>query len=254
MNRTIIHWLVGNKLPEHIAIIEAVPGVGNVGKLVVDGLIKKHPSRTLAWILHPDLPPHAVLGEKGLILPPRIEINSVLLPNDSTIITIGGNLQPMTATGQFEVSEKILKIADESNTPQLLVLAGLTAGLEDKHIHVICSDEKVKRNLEGNDIEVSKDQPKEGIIGIAGLIISLSPIYKVPTVGLIAETVGASADILAANRMSTWIEAALNIPLDLDLDTTEETAKKIMETIKTSKSIDDLLTSEENEVSSDFYV
>ena len=36
-----------------------------------------------------DLPPHAVLGEKDLILPPRIEINSVLLPNDSTIITIG---------------------------------------------------------------------------------------------------------------------------------------------------------------------
>ena len=36
MNRTKIHWLVGNNLPEHIAIIEAVPGVGNVGKLVVD--------------------------------------------------------------------------------------------------------------------------------------------------------------------------------------------------------------------------
>jgi proteasome assembly chaperone (PAC2) family protein len=160
----------------------------------------------------------------------------------------------MTAAGQFEVSEEILKMANESNTPQLLVLAGLTAGLEDKRIHVICSDGKIKTNLERNDIEVSKDQPKEGIIGIAGLIISLSPIYKVPTVGLIAETVGASADILAANRMAVWIDAALNIPLDLDLDTTEETAKKIMERIKTSKSIDDLLSSEENEVSSDFYV
>jgi len=254
MNRTLVHWLVGSSLPEHIAIIEAVPGVGNVGKLVVDGLIKKHPSRTLAWILHPDLPPHAVLGEKGLILPPRIEINSIMLPNNSTVITIGGNLQPITATGQFEVSEQILKIAKENNAPQLLVLAGLTAGIEDKQIHVICSDEKVKRNLEKNDIEVSKDQPKEGIIGIAGLIVSLSPIYEVPTVGLIADTVGASADALAANRMAAWIEAALNIPLDLDLDTTEETARKIMETIETSKSIEDLLSSGESEVSSDFYV
>jgi proteasome assembly chaperone (PAC2) family protein len=108
--------------------------------------------------------------------------------------------------------------------------------------------------LEKNDIEVSKDQPKEGIIGIAGLIVSLSPIYEVPTVGLIADTVGASADALAANRMAAWIEAALNIPLDLDLDTTEETARKIMETIETSKSIEDLLSSGESEVSSDFYV
>ena len=254
MNRTIIHWLVGQKLPEHIAIIEAVPGVGNVGKLVVDGLIKKHPSRTLAWILHPDLPPHAVIGDKGLILPPRIEINSVMLPDNTTIITIGGDLQPMTAAGQFEVSEEILKLANENKTPQLLVLAGLTAGIEDKKIHVICSDENVRRNLEKNDIQVSKDQPKEGIIGIAGLIVSLSPIYKVPTVGLIADTVGASADALAANRMASWIDAALNIPLGLDLDVTEETAKKIMETINTSRSIDDLLNSEENEVSSDFYV
>ena len=54
--------------------------------------------------------------------------------------------------------------------------------------------------------------------------------------------------------MAAWIDAALNIPLDLDLDTTEETAKKIMERIKNSKSIDDLLSSEESEVSSDFYV
>ena len=54
--------------------------------------------------------------------------------------------------------------------------------------------------------------------------------------------------------MASWIDAALNIPLDLDLDMTEETAKKIMEKVNSSKSIEDLLNSEENEVSSDFYV
>ena len=47
MNRTKIHWLIGDRLPKHMAIIEAVPGVGNVGKLVADGLIKKHQSKTL---------------------------------------------------------------------------------------------------------------------------------------------------------------------------------------------------------------
>ena len=35
MNRTRIHWLVGDGLPEHAAMLEAVPGVGNVGKIVV---------------------------------------------------------------------------------------------------------------------------------------------------------------------------------------------------------------------------
>ena len=40
MNRTRIHWLIGDCLPDHVALLEAVPGVGNVGKLIVDALVK----------------------------------------------------------------------------------------------------------------------------------------------------------------------------------------------------------------------
>ena len=36
MSRAQINWLIGDSLPEHVALLEAVPGVGNVGKLVVD--------------------------------------------------------------------------------------------------------------------------------------------------------------------------------------------------------------------------
>ncbi len=254
MNRTKIHWLIGNSLPKHLAIIEAVPGVGNVGKLVVDGLIKKHQSKTLGWILHPDLPPHATLNDNGLMVPPRLEICSILLPDSTTLIVIRGDVQPITAAGQFEVSEEILKLAHSCNTPQFLVLAGLTAGLEDKDIHVICADPNVRKNLESNDIPVSSEQPKEGMIGIAGLIVSLSALYEVPAIGLIADTVGASADILAANRLSSWIEGAFDIPLDLDLDSTKETAKRIMNTINVTNSIEDLINPDEIDSSSDFYV
>ena len=75
---TRFHWIVGNGLPEHSAILEAVPGVGNVGKIVVDALVEKHPSRTIGWILHPDFPPHSTMKD-GLLHPPRIEIHQVLL-------------------------------------------------------------------------------------------------------------------------------------------------------------------------------
>ena len=155
MNRTKIHWLVGDGLPEHAAMLEAVPGVGNVGKLVVDSLVEKHPSRTLAWILHPDFPPHATLNGDSLLAPPRIQIDSVLLPDGKTIIVVGGNLQPMTATGQHEVSEAILELASASSTPRLLVLAGLAAGAEDKQIHVICADAEVRKNLESDPTQTS---------------------------------------------------------------------------------------------------
>ena len=254
MNRTRIHWLVGDGLPEHAAMLEAVPGVGNVGKIVVDSLVDKHPSRTIGWILHPDFPPHSTLDSNGLVSPPRININSILLPDGRTVITVGGPLQPMTATVQHEISEAILELASESGTPQLLVLAGLAAGTDDREIHVICADAEVRKNLEGNDIPVSREHPEAGMIGIAGLLISLSPLYGVPAVGLVAETIGASTDVLAADRLASWIEAGLDLPLSLDLDSTEETARKLMETMEVSGSIEETLSASESEGSSDFYV
>ncbi|MBT3653720.1 MAG: hypothetical protein HN534_02145 [Euryarchaeota archaeon] len=251
--RTQIHWLIGDKLPAHTAILEAVPGVGNVGKLVVDALVTKHPSRTIGWILHPDFPPHATLSKDGLVAPPRLEIHSVLLPDGCTVITIGGDLQPMTAAGQFEVADTILKLAKVSKSPQVLILAGLAAGTEDRGIHVICADEKVRKNLESNDILVSRTQPEAGMIGLAGLLISLSPLHEVPAVALVAETIGASMDVLAADRLANWIEEGLNLPLDLDLDTTEETAKKLLASMEISGSIEDTLADVEHISESNFY-
>ena len=254
MNRAKIHWLEGAGLPEDAMILEAVPGVGNVGKILIDAVLEKHPSRTIGWILHPDFPPHATLSETGLIGPPRLDISKIVLPNGEELVTITGVMQPMTASGQFEVAEAVLDLADESGASRLLVLAGLASEPEQRSIFAVCSDKEVRKALEADDIEVSKDQPKAGMIGVAGMVLSLAPTKGVPAIGVIAETVGASADILAAERMSRWIEQAFDITLDLDLDTTKETAARLMERIGEEGSIDDYLRMDENEASSDFYV
>ena len=235
-------------------IVEAVPGVGNVGKIVVDALVAKHPSRTVGWILHPDFPPHATLGDDFLIEPPRLDIKTILLKDGSTIVAVTGIMQPMTAAGQYEVAESILGLASQSRATRLLVLAGLASEPDCRAIHVICSDRKLRGVLEKDDIEVSRDQPNQGMIGIAGMVLSLSTTLGVPSVGIVAETVGASSDVLAADRMTKWIEQAFEVPLDLDLDTTKETAARLMDEIGVDGSLEDYLEMEEQEASSDFYV
>ena len=92
------------------------------------------------------------------------------------------------------------------------------------------------------------------MIGVAGLVLSLSTTLGVPSLGVIAETVGASSDVLAADRMAKWIEQAFEVPLDLDLDTTKETAARLMEKIGGDGAIEDYLAMEEPEASTDFYV
>ena len=254
MNRTRIHWLEGSCLPAGCMVLEAVPGVGNVGKILVDGLIEKHPSRTIGWILHPDFPPHATLSDEGLIGPPRLNIESVIIPSGERICIVTGMMQPMTASGQYEVAEAILELAGDSESSRLLVLAGLAAEPDQRSIHVVCSDIGFRNTLENEDITVSRDQPKGGMIGMAGMVLSLSSIVGVPTLGVIAETIGASCDVLAADRMAKWIEQAFEVTLDLDLDTSKETAARLMESIGAEASIDDYLGMDEVEVSSDFYV
>lgn len=252
MNRTRTQWMIGDSLPEHAALLEAVPGVGNVGKLVVDALVRKHPSTLVARLIHPDMPPHSTLDDDGLLVPPSMLIHRVMLPDGRYVLTVGGDLQPMTAGGQHEVADAILGLASAASTPQLLVLAGLAADVEDKEVHVICADSKVRSNLEANDIPVTRDQPEAGMIGVAGLLVSLSPLHDVPTVALVADTVGASADVRAADRLAKWIEEALGLPLSLDLDTTEETARKLLASIEVSGSIEDHLGIAAE--SDDFYV
>jgi proteasome assembly chaperone (PAC2) family protein len=254
MNRSRVHWLVGDGLPEHSAVLEAVPGVGNVGKILVDSLVEKHPSRTLGWILNHDFPPHSTFDSNGLMRPPRMEIKSVILPDGQTVIVIGGEMQPMTSAGQNEVAEEILTICSESSTPMLLVLAGLASGAEDKGIHVICADEDVRRDLVANDIPVSKERPEAGMIGVAGLIVSMSPLFGVNTFALVAETVGSTTDVLAASRLANWIENGLDLPLDLDIDSTEEIARKLMEGYEGSISLEEAMGLEEASQTSDFYV
>ena len=163
-------------------------------------------------------------------------------------------MQPMTSAGQNEVAEEILTICSESSTPMLLVLAGLAAGAEDKGIHVICADEDVRRGLEANDIPVSKERPEAGMIGVAGLIVSMSPLFGVNTFALVAETVGSTTDVLAASRLANWIENGLDLPLDLDIDSTEEIARKLMEGYEGSISLEGVMGLEEGPQTSDFYV
>ena len=131
---TSIHWTEAAGLPEHELILAAVPGVGNVGKLVIDTLNEQHNATLIARMTHPDLPPHSIL-EGGLLVPPHLSIHSVPLGNGQNVITITGNGQPMTPRGQHEMAETILKLADDSGTPLIMELAALSSKPSEEKIH-----------------------------------------------------------------------------------------------------------------------
>jgi proteasome assembly chaperone (PAC2) family protein len=224
---TTIHWIGDVGLPENQMIIAAVPGVGNVGKLVVDTLNEQHESSMIARIIHPDLPPHSTL-EDGLLVPPHLSIHSVVIENSNPVITITGNGQPMTPRGQHEVAESILQLAVDSKTPMVVVLAGLSAKPGEEHIHLTCSAKNVQDELNERGISVSTEQPSGGMLGLAGLLVSLSPMHAVSSAAYSAESVGTSIDVVTADRLAQRISADFDLGLELPIDNTRETAARLL--------------------------
>lgn len=221
-----IHWAGEIGLPEHSLLLEAVPGVGNVGKLVLDTLIEHHDSTLVARILHPDLPPHSIL-EDGLLVPPHLSVHAVKVA-DQTLIAITGLGQPMTPRGQHELAEGILELCAEAGTEMILVLAGLSAEPGDDAVHLTCASPEVREELTSSGIVVSDEQPAGGMLGLAGLLTSLAPLHDIPSAAVIAETVGTSVDVVAADRLARRIGADFGLGLELPIDNTGETAARLL--------------------------
>ena len=224
---TKIQWMEGSKLPESQMIIAAVPGVGNVGKLVIDTLNEQHESTMVARLIHPDLPPHSTL-EEGLLVPPHLSIHSVQMEDSKPIVTITGNGQPMTPRGQHEMAETILELAKDSEAPLLIVLAGLSAKPGEEHIHLTCSSKDVQSSLNERGITTSTEQPSGGMLGLAGLLVSLSTLHDVSSAAYSAESIGTSIDVVTADRLAQRISSDFHLGLNLPIDNTRETAARLL--------------------------
>jgi proteasome assembly chaperone (PAC2) family protein len=221
-------WSKGHKaLPKTEWLLEAVPGVGNVGKLVVDSLVDAHESELVVKMLHPDLPPHATLDSDGYLIPPSLDIHKITLPNGGSVLTLSSNFQPITPAGQHEVASELLEACKSAGVGRVLILAGLAAEPGDAAVHLVCPSAEDRAAMEKLGLETSTEHPSAGIIGLTGMIASLAPTYGQPAICAVAETVGTSVDVVAADRLAKWIDESFKLDLGLALDTTESTAEKL---------------------------
>jgi proteasome assembly chaperone (PAC2) family protein len=86
-------------------------------------------------------------------------------------------------------------------------------------------------------VDVRRDEPKAGAIGVAALIASMGPLFGLNTSCAITTTVGASGDILASQRMiehlDRWFTLGLKLPQEGN-----EWLKRRLEEIAPKKKMD----------------
>jgi hypothetical protein len=220
----LIDWLVETETAGEILLV-AMPGIGDVGKLAVDAVNSELDAEPIARLLHPELPPLAKLDENGLLTPPHILLSRIDL-DGKMVYTLTGDSQPMTPEGQYEMATTVL---DLFTGGEILVLAGMSAGPERKEIFTICSSAQYRIELEAMGVDVRRDEPKAGVIGMAALITAMSPIKNVKASCNIATTIGNSADPVAAQLLLETIRKWWSLPLPVPIDATARLAAKLKE-------------------------
>jgi len=219
-----IAWRDGfTQLPQYERVLVALPGVGNVGKLLLDGIIDASDAPCIARLLHPGLAPHALLDSDGLLAPPHLAIHQLDIEGE-VMLLITGEGQPLSPTGQHEMATEILSMFEGK---ELIVLAGLAAPPERNEEFIVCSNAAHRIELEGLGLDVRRDEPKAGVIGMAALLASLGPVYGVNSVCAVATTVGTSGDPIASERLRKMLEKWFDLELPSDIEALERLAQKL---------------------------
>ncbi|WP_409200347.1 proteasome assembly chaperone family protein [Methanobrevibacter sp. DSM 116169] len=238
---------------ENPIFIEALPGIGHVGKLAADSMIDELDATKFAEIYSPYFPPQVFVGEDGVI---ENMINELYYLKDigedkQDFILLVGNTQGLSTEGQFEICKDILDYLKKFDIKTMYTLGGIATGqpVENHKVLGAASDSKMAEYLKEHDIELRSNDG--GIIGASGLFLGLGQRLNISGACLMGETPGYFIDAESAEAILIKLSNLLNIEVDTGkLDERAEETRKMLEKAQqmeqemmgksTSQDVDDL--------------
>ncbi|MCD6348458.1 MAG: PAC2 family protein [Candidatus Korarchaeota archaeon] len=215
--------------PKDPVLVQGVPGLGLVGKIAANYLIKKFDAKRIAIIYSDYLPlPDGSSGvrvEEENIQPPCYEIYYVRGPkNDLLVLT--SEVQPI-AMGQYRIGELVLDYAQELGVSTVITMGGYVPASPDiKGVFACTNDDSFMGRLKAVGV-----QPLTGgyVTGAAGLLIGLADLRGMTSVCLLGTTSGAFPDPKASKMVLEVLDELYNLGIDLEeLERETEAAEEII--------------------------
>ena len=188
--------LTEKKLPKlnKPILIEGLPGMGNVGKVVVDFLVDDMKARRLYDIFSYTLPHSVFVNESNLVELPSIEIyyKKFNNPKKNDLLFLTGDVQPIHEESSYMFCEQILNIFQKLKGKEIITLGGI--GLQDvpKVPRVFCTGNS--KNIVDRYVKDTKANKKiygivGPIVGVSGVLVGLAGKRKIEAIALLAETI-----------------------------------------------------------------
>ena len=107
-------------------LIEGLPGIGHVGKLVAEHMIQEFQAKKVAELNSIYLPPQVVIEPDGVARLARNEI--FLCEGEKRIAFLVGDYQSASAEGHYLLAEAYLDIAERLGVRRIYTLGGYGVG------------------------------------------------------------------------------------------------------------------------------
>ena len=246
MNTTEIVTLEEIDLEKPI-FIEALPGLGHVGKLAADHMIDELGAVKFAEIYSPTFPPQVIVKDGGIV---ENMLNELYYLKDVgedklNLIILVGNTQSLSPEGQYLVCNDILNYVTKFDIDRIYTLGGMVTSpqpVENPKVFGAATNEANIEILKEADVELRSNDG--GIVGASGLFLGLGARRGIHGLCMMGETPGYFIDAEAAEAILNKLSHLLNF--EINTDKLDERAEETREMIAKAQQMEQDLINKAN--------
>lgn len=196
-------------------LIEGLPGIGLVGKLAADHMIKELKGKKVAQLYSPHFP-HQVLMQKNGIMRMLKHRFYLVKGKKNDLLLLVGDVQAITSEAQYEITGKMLDYAQKKGCKLMFTLGGYGIGRAMGKSRVFGSATHKELIPKYKKYGVVFGQSRGSIIGAAGLLLGIGKMRGMKGVCLMGETHGGYVDAKAAEEVLKALSKILGIRINLE--------------------------------------
>ena len=233
MDEIEVHELKKVKLNKPI-MVEGLPGVGNVGKLVAEHMILELNAEKIVEIYSPHFPPQVLVNDDGTVRLCKNEIYAWKSKKHDLLI-VSGDQQSVTNEGHYLIAEWLLDFAQQYDVSRIYTLGGYGIGqlVEKQTVLGAANESELVKEMKDYGVEFHEGEPGGSIVGASGLLLGLGRLRGIPAVCLLGLTSGYLVDPKSAQAVLKILSDALSLEIDMQaLEERAEEMEKVVERLK----------------------
>ncbi len=222
-------------------LVEGLPGIGQVGKLVADHLVAELKAQRVMEIYSPHFPPQVLVQPDGSVRLFKNEVYAWRRPDGmrpptqprsrsatrasgaengaktNDLLIIAGDHQSATNVGYYRLASAFVDIAARFGVRRIYTLGGCGVGrLNSKPAVVgVVNDPSLVGELRRVGVEFRQKELGSGIVGASGLVLGLAARRSIEAACLLGVTSGYMADPRSAQAVLRVLCQVLDLRVDV---------------------------------------